>query len=61
MGIRGLKYQIIAMNKDGEVFMRTAVLGVEHLQITNALRKFVQSEVWYEGDIIKIVRIESDW
>lgn len=54
-----LRYVIYAVNKDGKEFMRTKVQLTDNLTITNALRKFVQAEVWYVGDVIKIDEVKD--
>lgn len=53
-----MRFQIITINKHDKEFHRSVVLESDVITITHALRKYVNDEVFFAGDTIKIVEIK---
>lgn len=53
-----MRFQIITINKHDKEFHRSVVLDSAEIPITQALRKYVNEEVFFAGDTIKVVELK---
>jgi len=53
-----MRFQIITINKHDKEFHRSVVLETTEITITQALRKYINDEVFFAGDTIKIVELK---
>jgi hypothetical protein len=53
-----MRFQIITINKHDKEFHRSIVLDSDEITITQALRKYVNDEVFFAGDTIRIVELK---